>query len=418
MKLAVFAHIPPPAHGQSLSIQRMLDGFGGDRAKQSASGPGSATRAGTRSGRRPDIECYHIDARFSRDLEDLGAVRFTKAVVLFKYCAKALWLRFRYGVRALYYVPCPPRRSSLYRDWAILLLCRWAYPSLVFHWHAVGLGEWVENNATGLERAVTHWLFDRADLAVVLSRFNQHDAARFQPRTVEVVANGIADPCPDFAQAIAPRRMARIDARRQLRLGHSLSEPDRARAGGDPERCRVLFLGHCSRDKGVFDAVAGVEAANRQLAAQGSPLRFHLTVIGGYVDADTRIEFERMLEAPGRRECIEYLGRVDDDAKWRAFREADIFCFPTYFAWEGQPANVIEAMAFGLPVVTTRWRAIPELLPENYTGLVEPRSPDQVAAALMNALTENGAPNRMAFEGRFTLERHLDTLATALTKVD
>jgi glycosyltransferase involved in cell wall biosynthesis len=288
----------------------------------------------------------------------------------------------------------------------------------MFHWHAVGLGEWVENNATGLERAVTHWLFDRADLAVVLSRFNQPDAARFQPRAVEVVANGIADPCPDFAKAIAPRRMARTDARRQLSLGHSLSAPDRARASGDPERCRVLFLGHCSRDKGLFDALAGVEAANRQLAAQSSPLRFHLTVIGGYVDADTRIEFERMIGAPGRREWIEYLGRVSDDAKWRAFREADIFCFPTYFAWEGQPANVIEAMAFGLPVVTTRWRAIPELLPENYTGLVDPRSPDQVAAALVNALTEDGAPHRMTFEKRFTLERHLDTLATALTKVD
>ena len=417
MKLAVFAHIPPPAHGQSLSVKRMLDGFGGDRARPTALGPGSATRVETRHGLHPDIECYHIDARFSRDLEDLGAVRPAKALVLFKYCAQALWFRFRYGVRALYYVPCPPRRSSLYRDWAILLLCRWAYPRLVFHWHAVGLGEWVEKKATALERAVTHWLFDRADMAIVLSRFNQPDAAHFQPRAVEVVANGIADPCPDFAQAIAPRRMARVDARRQLRLGHSLSERDREQAGGDPDRCRVLFLGHCSRDKGLFDAVAGIEAANRQLAAQGSRLRFDLTVIGGYVDTDTRVEFERILEAPGRRECIEYLGRVSDAAKWRAFREADLFCFPTYFAWEGQPANVIEAMAFGLPVVTTRWRAIPELLPENYGGLVEPHSPDQVAGALVNALTEDGAPHRAVFEKRFTLERHLDTLAAALAKI-
>ena len=37
-------------------------------------------------------------------------------------------------------------------------------------------------------------------------------------------------------------------------------------------------------------------------------------------------------------------------------RDADLFCFPTFYQNENQPVNLIEAMAFGLPVVTTRWR--------------------------------------------------------------
>ena len=39
-------------------------------------------------------------------------------------------------------------------------------------------------------------------------------------------------------------------------------------------------------------------------------------------------------------------------------------------------------MAFGLPIVTTRWRSLPEMLPPNYPGLVDSQSPEQIAAAL------------------------------------
>ncbi len=44
--------------------------------------------------------------------------------------------------------------------------------------------------------------------------------------------------------------------------------------------------------------------------------------------------------------------------------------------------NLIEAMAFGLPILTTRWRSIPELFSAGYKGLVAIRSPDQIAASI------------------------------------
>ena len=42
-------------------------------------------------------------------------------------------------------------------------------------------------------------------------------------------------------------------------------------------------------------------------------------------------------------------------------RESDFLCFPTYYEAEGQPVNVIEALAFGLPPIVTRWRLWREL---------------------------------------------------------
>jgi glycosyltransferase involved in cell wall biosynthesis len=75
-------------------------------------------------------------------------------------------------------------------------------------------------------------------------------------------------------------------------------------------------------------------------------------------------------------------------------------------------------MAFGLPAVVTRWRAVPEFIPEGYAGLIEPRQPGQVAAALLALLTEDGARFRDVFLTHFTLDTHLKALAAAIRTCD
>ena len=100
-------------------------------------------------------------------------------------------------------------------------------------------------------------------------------------------------------------------------------------------------------------------------------------------------------------------------------READLFCFPTYYENENQPVNLIEAMAFGLPILTTRWRSLPELFPANYPGLVDIRSPEQIANVMPALMTgEAGDGFREIFIRNFTLERHLVGLADAFRELE
>src|SRR5664279_6480590 len=75
MKLLVFAHTPPPHHGQSYMVKLMLDGFGGDCRKRRQRAPNPF-----------GIECYHINARFSRGLEDIGEFQSLKLARLFFRC--------------------------------------------------------------------------------------------------------------------------------------------------------------------------------------------------------------------------------------------------------------------------------------------------------------------------------------------
>ena len=75
-------------------------------------------------------------------------------------------------------------------------------------------------------------------------------------------------------------------------------------------------------------------------------------------------------------------------------------------------------MAYGLPILTTRWRSLPELFPANYSGLVNIRSPEQLADRLLALLAvESGEQFRDIFGRDFTLDRYLAGLAEAMMQV-
>jgi glycosyltransferase involved in cell wall biosynthesis len=403
VKLLVFAHTPPPHHGQSYMVQLMLAGFGGDQRKHPAPNPPLG------------IECYHVNSRVSARMEDVGHYQPLKLLRLAGYCLQAIWCRFRYGADTLYYVPAPPNRTPLYRDWLVMLCCRPFFRRVVYHWHAAGLTDWLEAPAQRRLRAVSRLLLKQPHLSVVLSQHNTKDAGSLASRQIRVVNNGIPDPCPDYAGTLGPRREARFRARAEIFNGQGGTA-----AGGEARVFKVLFLAHCTREKGLFDAIEAVALANAELRRRGSLVEMQLTAAGEFIAAAERAEFDQRvqqadLQLRDGQPAVRYAGFVSGESKRRVFEESDGFCFPTYYHAENFALVVIEAMAFGLPVVTTRWRSIPEILPEGYSGLVDIHAPEQVAVALLRvATTESGEQLRQCYLERFTLEKHLASLAAAI----
>lgn len=389
MKLLVFAHTPPPHHGQSYMVKLMLDGF-----------------ADPRHG----IECYHVNARFSRELADVGEFQGGKLFLVFWFCAVAIWIRFRHGVKNFYYVPAPSKRVALYRDWLVMLLCRPFFEKVILHWHAAGLGKWLETSNPIFARAATYRLFKPVDLSIVISRYNVADAEKLLSRNIHVVNNGIPDPCPDFAETVLPRRQERFAQRKEVFTGEYT---------GEPVTANLLFLAHCTREKGVFAAIEAVRQAARELAARGLPLKLQLTIAGNFVTDEECAEFDRLQQNPEIAAFVHYAGFVSGEQKERLYREADLFLFPTCYLGENQPVNLIEAMAFGLPIVTTHWRSLPEMLPPNYPGLVADQNPAALAVTLLKILAEkSGEQAREHFITCFTLENHLAALAAALRSAE
>ncbi len=76
-------------------------------------------------------------------------------------------------------------------------------------------------------------------------------------------------------------------------------------------------------------------------------------------------------------------------------------------------------MSYGVPIITTRWRSLPELFPSGYAGLVDIRSPNQIAKAFTEMFNAEPALGlRQQFLKQFTMSTHLSALATALLSVE
>ena len=410
MKLLVFAHTPPPHHGQSYMVQYMLDGFGGDRRKK---------RLRLQEPNPFGIDCYHVNARLSKTLEDIGEIQSIKLLRLFLFCLQAIWCRFRYGVDNFYYVPAPGKRVALYRDWLVMFICRPFFKGIILHWHAAGLAKWLETAVQVRTRAVTYHAFKRPALSVVISRYNVADAEKLFSRRIHLVNYGIPDPCRDFEKSVLPRRKARFDARAKLLRNEPVGPTDLENTGGDPQIVKVLYLAHYMREKGLFASAQAVVLANQILNSRKCPVRMKLLAAGTFVTNEEKLEFGRLLKKPEFAGAVDCLGFVSGLEKERVLREADLFCFPTRYSAENQPVTLIEAMAYGLPIVTTRWRSIPEMFPPGYSGLVADQSTGPIADALLALMTvETGEGFRDIFLRRFTLERYLSGLAEALTQVE
>lgn len=366
MKLLVLAQIPPPVHGQSLSVQTLVEGL-------------HATA--------PDIEVFHVNLALSRDTTDIGKKRLGKVFALLSACLRALRLRARHGAMTLYYIPAPGKRAALYRDWMVMFLCRPFFNKLVLHWHAAGLGEWLTTRATAPERWLTHLFLGRAALAIILARELPDDARAFAPRRLCVVANGV-----------------------------DIGAPPTLRAHTAPV-CRLLFISACSRGKGLWAILDALEILQSEM-----PGVFHFTAAGPFENAADQRDFEARVSGEKLRVCVRYVGEVDAARKHALYAEADLFVFPTYYAHEAQPLVLIEALAHDLPIVTTRWRAIPGMFPAGceHVRLIAPdATPAQLASAIaaLQASGPAGGEMHAHYEKNFTRAAHLAALENALRGV-
>ena len=83
------------------------------------------------------------------------------------------------------------------------------------------------------------------------------------------------------------------------------------------------------------------------------------------------------------KECVRFLGYVDEKLKAMCYKACDIFCLPSTMMTECYPLTILEAMVSGLPVVASDIGGISDIIEEGKTGLlVEPNNSESLEQKL------------------------------------
>jgi glycosyltransferase involved in cell wall biosynthesis len=117
---------------------------------------------------------------------------------------------------------------------------------------------------------------------------------------------------------------------------------------------KILFLARLEKEKGIFellDAMKNINITFPQVEL----------IIAGEGDA-----YEKVKQQVKEQKNIKMVGYVQGEEKIALFKKCDIYCLPSYS--EGLPISVLEALAFGLPVITTKVGGLKDFFQDNTMG--------------------------------------------------
>lgn len=194
-------------------------------------------------------------------------------------------------------------------------------------------------------------------------------------------------------------------------LGVDLAEfPFRAeRAASDP--LRVLSVGRLTYTKGHADLIA----ACAQLRASGVPVRCQ--IVGGGEDGEA---LAMEIVSRGLEDTVELTGPLARDNVQGLLGMADVLTLACKVAQHGNdqdgiPVALMEAMALGVPVVSTFTSGVPELIDNGVSGLlVPPGDVAGLAAALRMLATNADLRQRLRTAARQKVEARFDIHANAV----
>lgn len=166
--------------------------------------------------------------------------------------------------------------------------------------------------------------------------------------------------------------------------GFSIDEQIRAnRAKMDQT---LLFLSRIEKEKGICETL---EAVNRLV---GEYPRIRLVVAG---DGSFLAQALQMTAEMGLQNNVKFLGYVKGEEKREAFVNSNVYIFPSHS--EGMPTTVLEAMAFGLPVVTRAVGGLKDFFRDRKFGFMsESKEPSVFASLIEKIIRDRDLATRMS----------------------
>jgi len=191
-------------------------------------------------------------------------------------------------------------------------------------------------------------LWSKASVIIALSDGLRKRALAFMPlANIEIIPNGVD-------------------------LSRFYPAPDKSLEGD----LKLLTVGRLSATKRIDMLIEAVDILNKK----GKPVR--LTIAGG---GKLQAELEGLIKQKGLSNIIRLTGRIDPQQMPEVYRQHDMFVSASY--QEGMSNAMVESIATGLPIITTRCEGVEELIGDN--GIVVEDATAGALAETINNLSED-----------------------------
>jgi glycosyltransferase involved in cell wall biosynthesis len=306
-------------------------------------GPSIATQILLNSALNDHFELLHVDTNVHESLETLGSMSFDKVTKNL-----GIYTRFLSTVRkqqpGVVLIPISQTTIGFLKDSVFIHLSRLFKRTTLLQLRGSDFQNWLSRTSGPVRRYVEATLRSTQGMIVLGENLRYLFAPYYADDRIFVVPNGADHDIPRAAP-----------------------EP------GGP--VRVLYLANLQPSKGIEDVIRSIAV----LKAQGVD-GFVLDVVGAWRDEPTREACLALTEEQGLP--ITFHGPAYGEDKFRFMGQSDVFVF-TPREPEGHPWVIVEALAAGLPVVSTDQGAIVESVHDGVNGFIVPsHAPEQIAARL------------------------------------
>lgn len=360
-KILLYGTIPPPFHGSAVMINALL-------------------------------ESAIINQRFNLIFQDISDRRSISNIG--RWDAGNIWLAFKHSIEFLFkllchrpeivYAPIALGMPGFLRDCLLIFPAILARKKLIVHFHNSAFGDFYDMASPPLKWCARYILTHTTRAIVLGESLRGIVRGQVSERRIIVIPNGL-DPTPF------------------LRSEAQVHEPDR--------EFRVLYLGNLIEEKGYWSVLEAALIVLRQ------EQHVHFTVAGPFYRHDGELRSLAFVKSHGLEDIVSFTGMVSGENKVKLLLDSDLFVFPP-IAKEGQPLVLLEAMAAGLPIITTDQGAIRETVMDGENSFIVPEGDADAIAEKVILLMRDGAlrlkmarASRKRFFSYYTLERWEEAMA-------
>ena len=315
-------------------------------------GPEIATKYLLESSLVKRFRIIHVRSNVRANSRDQGKINPVVIIRFLKICWQILWQTLTLHPHLVYCV-IGSNKSGFLRDVCVVLLAKLTGRKVVAHYRGGNFDNFYKISSAKLKRIIRFGL-RRMDIVIVEGyRLKNMLDGLYPQGQVRVLCNGIHP----------------IDVKRDLSFHR------------DGKPVNILFMGNVSFAKGFYDLILAYKKVLEKhpevhLNFTGEIIRLEneRNIIPEYFSGEMNERFlnstDVILDFVNNASSYNanYLGFIDEGDKRKVLQNADIFVLPSYS--EGFSYAVLEALASGLPIVTTNVGALPEIVTDGENGFI------------------------------------------------